>query len=108
MAAIQKTTPEVPAEAESFIVGLDHHDNPITKPVCDMSEAEQCQALAIARAEMERTAAEAEYILPLAEIDYLPASLEMCHQLLDRLLPAVEARERALRLANAVQAMGAH
>jgi hypothetical protein len=106
MATLEQTTPD--AGVEAYTVGFTPDDKPITKTVADMTDAEQCTALAIAKAEMELTAADAEIYLPLAEIGYLPASLEMSLQLLAKLLPAVEARERALRLADAVMAKGAH
>jgi hypothetical protein len=108
MAAIENTTPEVRAEAELFTVGFDTNDHPILKAADDMTAAEQCAALAIAKEEMERTAAACEHLLPLAEANYLPESLEMSLQLLDKLLPAVEAKEKAVRLADLVLATGAH
>jgi hypothetical protein len=108
MATIENTTPQAVVEAELFTVGFDTNDSPILKAASDMTDAEQVAALNIAREEMERTAAEAEYILPLAEVGYVPESVEMIYDLLAKLLPAVEAKEKALRLVDLVQAMGAH
>jgi hypothetical protein len=106
MAIAEQITPEVGVEAELFTVGFDPNNQPIQKPVADMTVAEQCSALAIAKQEMERAHEAAAHLMPLAEINYIPESVEMIYQLLDKLLPAMEADDRAVRLANAVQAMG--
>jgi hypothetical protein len=108
MAAHQEITPEIGVEVELFTVGFGPNDQPIQKPVSAMSDAEQCAALAIAKEEMERAHDAAAHLLPLAEIGYIPASEEMIYQLLAKLLPAMEAGDRALRLADAVQAKAAH
>jgi hypothetical protein len=73
-----------------------------------MSDAEQVAALHIAKEEMERAHDAAAHLLPLAEIGYIPANIEMTYQLLAKLLPAMEAGDRALRLVDLVQAKGAH
>ena len=108
MAAFENTTPEVRAEAELFTVGFSPNDQPIQKPVSAMSDAEQVAALHIAKEEMERAHDAAAHLLPLAEIGYIPANIEMTYQLLAKLLPAMEAGDRALRLVDLVQAKGAH
>ena len=109
MAVSQQITPTSGVEAaELFTVGFDPNDQPIQKPVCDMTDAEQVAALHIAKEEMERAHEAAAHLLPLAEIGYIPANIEMTYQLLAKLLPTVEAGDRALRLADAVQAKAAH
>jgi hypothetical protein len=109
MAASQQITRcERVEAAELFTVGFDLNDKPIQKPVSAMSDDEQVAALHIAKEEMERAHDAAAHLLPLAEIGYIPASEEMIYQLLAKLLPAVEAGDRALRLADAVQAKAAH
>jgi hypothetical protein len=94
--------------AELFTVGFDLNDQPIQKPVSAMSDDEQVAALHIAKEEMDRTHDAAAHLLPLAEIGYVPSNIEMIYQVLDKLLPAMEAGDRALRLADAVQAKAAH
>jgi hypothetical protein len=54
------------SDVEAFTVGYDPDGNPIQKPVAEMTVAEQCSALAIAKQEMDETARDAEYLLPLA------------------------------------------
>ena len=93
---------------EAFTIAHDCNDKPIRKPVAAMTREEQLAALAYAAEDFDAALAEVEPIRPLVEASYMPESLEVSLQLIERCFAFEEVRQRALRLADAVTMAGAN
>jgi hypothetical protein len=93
---------------ELFVIGFDAGDRPIRKAVTAMTDAEQTAALDIALEAFKDAEAELEPLMPLVQVEYLPATLVAAKAILKRLQAYDEVYTRMQRLADAVIALGAH
>jgi hypothetical protein len=93
---------------ELFVIGLDADNLPVRKTVAAMTEPEQLAALDLALEAFQEAEAELEPLMPLVQVEYLPATLAAGKAILKRLQAYEEVYERMQRLAEAVIALGAH